>query len=217
MGKQHFTSKTVDDTALIKTDPLLKPYRAQLRERFAHYQRFKAEIEKTGGILGEISQGHQYFGFNRGENVGETGVWYREWAPGAHTLALIGDFNGWDRGANPMSIDDWGVWHLFLSDRDYADRLTHESRVKVHVVSELGGLDRIPAYIQRVVQEGDTDFTGQYWAPPSRISGNIARLALMSTPKACESTRHTLVWHRKRKRSEPSMSLRKTCYPELLI
>ena len=24
-----------------------------------------------------------------------------------------------------------------------------------------------PAYIQRVVQEGDADFTGQYWAPPS--------------------------------------------------
>lgn len=167
MGKQHFTSRAIDGTTLIKTDSLLKPYRAQLRERFAHYQRFKAEIEKTGGILGEISQGHQYFGFNRGENAGETGVWYREWAPGAHTLALIGDFNGWDRGANPMSIDDWGVWHLFLSDRDYADRLTHESRVKVHVVSELGGLDRIPAYIQRVVQEGDADFTGQYWAPPS--------------------------------------------------
>ena len=41
----------------------------------------------------------------------------------------------------------------FLPDRDYADQLTHGSRVKVHVVSELGGLDRIPAYIQRVVQE----------------------------------------------------------------
>ena len=48
---------------------------------------------------------------------------------------------------------------------------THGSRVKVHVVSRdevtstLRGLDRIPAYIQRVVQEGDADFAGQYWAP----------------------------------------------------
>ena len=151
---------------LIKTDPSLKPYAAQLRERFAHYQRFKSEIEKTGGILGEISQGHRYFGFNRGENDGETGVWYREWAPGAHALVLIGDFNGWDRSAHLMSVDDRGIWHIFLPDRDYADRLTHGSRVKVHVVSELGGLDRIPAYIQRVVQEGDADFTGQYWASP---------------------------------------------------
>ncbi len=165
MEKRLSTGKRVDGTALIKTDSLLKPYAAQLRERFAHYRRFKAEVEETGGVLGEISQGHRYFGFNRVEHEGEIGVWYREWAPGAHALALIGDFNGWDRGANPMFMDDWGVWHLFLPDKDYADRLTHESRVKVHVVSDLGGLDRIPAYIQRVVQEGDADFTGQYWAP----------------------------------------------------
>ena len=161
----------IDGTTLIDTDPLLKPYRTQLRERFAHYQRFKAEIEKMGGVLGEISQGHRYFGFNRGEHAGETGIWYREWAPGAETLALIGDFNDWSRDANPMSADDWGVWHLFLPDKDFADRFTHGSFVKVHVVSKgegtpsQRGLDRIPAYIQRVVQEGDADFTGQYWAP----------------------------------------------------
>ena len=165
MRKQDLTKNRTDGTGLIKTDPLLKPYAAQLRERFAHYQHFKAGIEKTGGVLGEISQGHQYFGFNRGEHEGETGVWYREWAPGAERLALIGDFNDWSRDANPMSVDDWGVWHIFLPDNAYADRFTHGSRVKVHVVSELGGLDRIPAYIQRVVQEGDANFTGQYWAP----------------------------------------------------
>ena len=170
--KRHSTRNMADGTALINTDPLLKPYAAQLRERFVHYQHFKTEIEKTGGLLGEISQGHRYFGFNRGEHEGETGVWYREWAPGAEALSLIGDFNDWSRDANPMSVDDWGVWHLFLPDTDYADRFTHGSPVKVHVVSSgeatspIRGLDRIPAYIQRVVQEGDADFTGQYWAPP---------------------------------------------------
>lgn len=166
MGKQRSKDRQVDGTALIKRDPLLKPYIEQLRQRFAHYQRLRRKIEETGGLLGEISQGHYYFGFNRGENDGENGVWYREWAPNAQALSLIGDFNGWDRAANPMSIDEWGVWRLFLPDRDYANRFTHESRVKVHVVSELGGLDRIPAYVQRVIQEGDADFNGQYWAPP---------------------------------------------------
>ena len=166
MGKRTLKDSRHNSAALIKRDPLLKPYRSQLRERFAHYQRFKAEIEKTGGVLGEISQGHYYFGFNRGENNGETGVWYREWAPNAHALSLIGDFNGWDRAANPMSVDEWGTWHLFLPDRNYANRFIHESRVKVHVVSEIGGLDRIPAYIQRVIQDSNADFRGQYWAPP---------------------------------------------------
>ena len=165
MRKRFSKSSNTDGTALIKRDPLLKPYAAQLRERFVHYQGFREAIEKTGGVLGEISQGHHYFGFNRGENDGETGVWYREWAPNAHALSLIGDFNGWDRGANSMSRDEWGVWHLFLPDKDYADRLTHGSRIKVHVASALGGLDRIPAYIQRVIQEVDADFSGQYWTP----------------------------------------------------
>lgn len=166
MGNQRSKGRQPDGTALIKRDPLLKPYRAQLRERFGHYQRFRAEIEKTGGLLGEISQGHRYFGFNRGENDGESGIWYREWAPSAEALSLIGDFNGWDRAANRMSVDEWGIWSLFLADKYYADRLIHGSEIKVHVLSALGGLDRIPAYIQRVVQEGDADFSGQYWAPP---------------------------------------------------
>ena len=66
MGKQRAKDRQPDGTALIKRDPLLKPYRTQLRERFAHYQRLRTKIEETGGVLGEISQGHHYFGFNRG-------------------------------------------------------------------------------------------------------------------------------------------------------
>ncbi len=166
MGKQPPKIRELDHTALIQQDPLLKPYTAQLRQRFAHYQRFKTEIENTEGLLGKISQGHRYFGLNSGENNGETGIWYREWAPNAQALSLIGDFNGWDRTANPMSVDEWGIWHLFLPDRKYANRLIHGSKIKVHVVSALGARDRLPAYIQRVIQEDCTNFTGQYWAPP---------------------------------------------------
>lgn len=148
--------------ALIKLDPLLKPYATQLCQRYARYLQRKSEIEDAdlqggGGLLGQISQGHRYFGFN----PCGTGICYREWAPAAHALSLIGDFNGWDRGAHPMTRDEWGVWHIFLPDG-----LPHGSRLKVHVVSELGPRDRIPAYIQRVVQEQDGAFVGQYWHPP---------------------------------------------------
>lgn len=159
--------KQPDGTSLTQLDPQLKPFVPQLRERYSYYQKTKTQIENYGGILGEISLGHKYFGFNRGEMLGETGVWYREWAPGAESLSLIGDFNDWNREANKMCVDDWGIWCIFLSDKEYSDRLTHGSRVKVHVVSELGGHDRIPAYIQRVIQESETSFTGQYWSPPT--------------------------------------------------
>ncbi len=128
----------------------------------------RSQIAPDGDLLGPISQGHHYFGLNGGERKGESGVWYREWAPGANYLGLIGDFNGWDRGANPLGRDEWGVWSIFLPDSEYANRLTHGSRIKVHVGSPEGGMDRIPAYIRRVVQEDAAGhFTGQFWNPPS--------------------------------------------------
>src|SRR5205085_5488529 len=127
----------------------LEPYAHQLRDRHAHYQWERSRIDESGDILGPVSQGHHYFGFNRGKQGKKSGVWYREWAPGARELRLIGEFNNWDRGSCPMTRDEYGVWSVFLPDEQWADRLVHGSRVKVHVISDSGGMDRIPANIRR--------------------------------------------------------------------
>lgn len=167
--KDKYKAQTWNDgTGLIKLDPWLAPYSDKLQERFVHYQRLRERIDgkDRGGLMGKISLGHRYFGFNCGEMDGQSGVWYREWAPGADYLALIGDFNDWNRDAHPLVRNNRGVWKIFLPDSHYGDRLTHESRVKVHVGSSDGGRDRIPAYIRRVVQEyGTPNFSGQYWNP----------------------------------------------------
>ena len=157
-----------DGTALIRNDPWLEPYAQRLADRQAHYHAALRRFEATGGLLGDISRGHQYFGLNRGEFHGKGGVWYREWAPAALQLRVIGDFNDWNRWANPMVRDQFGVWGLFLPDDKFAGRLVHGSRVKVHVVGEDGGgTDRIPAYIRRAVQDERTgDWAGIFWDPP---------------------------------------------------
>src|SRR2546421_3852679 len=143
-----------DGTALIDLDPWLEPFAEQLRRRYAYYKKVRGKFDSTGGLLGQVSQGHKYFGFNRGELWGKPGVWYREWAPAALQLRLIGDFNKWDRFGHPMVSDEYGVWSLFLPDDKYRDKLTHGSLVKVHVVTEKSGtMDRIPAYIRRVVPD----------------------------------------------------------------
>src|SRR5947208_16748150 len=105
-----------DGTGLIALDPWLAPYTDRLRDRHAHYWWMRSQIEMDGGLLGPISLGHQIFGLNRAVHEGEPGVWYREWAPAAEALSLIGDFNGWDRGANPLQRGEWGVWYTFLPD-----------------------------------------------------------------------------------------------------
>ena len=176
-------SRQSDGTALIAGDPWLEPFAEKLRARHAHYRKALAQFQPHGGILGQVSQGHRYFGFNRGELWGNPGVWYREWAPAALQLRLIGDFNGWDRFATPLVRDSFGVWSIFLPDDKYAGKLVHGSRVKVHVVTETTKMDRIPAYIRRVLQEeGSQQFVGIYWEPPEPFAWKHP------TPKASNQT-----------------------------
>ena len=152
--------------AQIARDPYLAPYRSEIEHRIRAFQAAVDSYE--GGLQGTISRGHHYFGLNRGSKDGRPGVWYREWAPAAGALSLVGEFNGWDREANPMSRDQWGVWHLFLPDTEYAGRLTHGSLIKVRVSAANGENDRIPAYARRVVQDPETHhFTAQHWEPPA--------------------------------------------------
>ncbi|MEW6250285.1 MAG: hypothetical protein AB1716_06540, partial [Planctomycetota bacterium] len=166
-------SDTRRELGLVRLDPWLKPWEPVLRARLEHCQRTHARIVACASSLEHFALAHRYFGFNRGEQDGRPGVWYREWAPHAIALTLIGDFNDWDRMADPLhpvKDADWGpgagVWERFLPDDQYADRLVHGSRVKVHVHSAAGPRDRIPAYIRRVVEEPETHhFVGQYWAP----------------------------------------------------
>ena len=155
-------STTLGAEAQIKHDPHLAPYRSAIEGRLAHFEHLRSSF--PGGLQGEISLGHQYFGLNRGVRDGIPGLWYREWAPAASSLSLIGEFNGWDRDANPMTRDKWGIWHLFLPDDVYATRFVHGSLHKVHVRAANGGRDRIPAYARRVVQDPETQhFMAQYW------------------------------------------------------
>jgi 1,4-alpha-glucan branching enzyme len=160
-----------DGTGLIASDPWLAPHADALRRRFAHFHALLERVADSEGLTGEVSLGHEFFGFNRGELDEEPGVWYREWAPAAKALLLTGDFNHWDRGSHPLERDDFGVWSIFLPDREYAGRFVHGGLVKVHVVTDFDALDRIPAYIRRAVQDPNSKaFAGQYWNPPAAFA-----------------------------------------------
>src|SRR4029079_18234241 len=133
-------------TGLIQSDPWLQPFEGALRQRYARYHRRLDDIVAGGGSIEAFSLVHEYFGCNRGERDGVPGIWYREWAPAAEGLYLVGDFNSWDRRHHPLTRDEFGVWSIFLPADPYDHRLLHKSRIKVHVVSSLGPMDRIPAY-----------------------------------------------------------------------
>ncbi|MFQ5489922.1 MAG: alpha amylase C-terminal domain-containing protein [Phycisphaerae bacterium] len=149
----------IDGTGLIALDPWLEPYADALRRRYSRYLDTLKRIE--------LSRRHEYLGLNRGLCDGKAGLWYREWAPAAEAVFLIGDFNGWDRTAHPLTRDDGGVWSIFLPDDDSMRQPAHGSHVKVHVVSAIGPKDRNPAYCRRAVQDPDTlIYCAQHWDPP---------------------------------------------------
>ena len=132
---------------LLKNDPQLLPFRADIALRMENYKRTKAALLAPGQTLADFANGHLYFGFHRTR----TGWVYREWAPAAQQLYLTGDFCNWEEKAYPMDRKENGVFELHLPDI-----LTPGSRVKTLVLSGDRLLERIPLYARRVVQDPNT-------------------------------------------------------------
>jgi 1,4-alpha-glucan branching enzyme len=150
--------------ALVKKDPWLEPVAEGVWMRQERYRQRLSQIENDFGSLLKFADGYKHFGINYDNK--RKGWIYREWAPGAFALQLIGDFNNWDYGSHPMQKNPFGIWEIFLPEKEYKNSFTHGSKVKVLVDGANGRYERIPAYIRRVVQdEGSKDFAGQVWLP----------------------------------------------------
>ena len=165
--------------AIVEQDDWLKPVEGAMTERYAHFCRRLSGIERTAGSLVDYANGYLYFGFQY--DPVRRGWWFREWLPGAIDVYLFGDFNGWQCTELPLRRGAGGVWSIFLPDESFAGRLVHGSRVKILVHGRNGWLERIPAYIRRVVQdEQSKDFSGQLWAPAEPFDWNGDRFDISS-------------------------------------
>ncbi|GAC1567475.1 MAG: 1,4-alpha-glucan branching enzyme [Ktedonobacteraceae bacterium] len=89
-----------DSAPMIEQDipSILSDYDLYLFGQGKHYQIY----EKMGAHLRTVN--------------GVSGVNFAVWAPNALNVSVIGDFNGWNRGANPMHRrhNDLGVWECFV-------------------------------------------------------------------------------------------------------
>ncbi len=149
---------------IVKHFSWLEPVAQAGQERYDRYLQRRDDIVRRYGSVANFATAHKFFGFNYDKM--RRGWWYREFAPAASYLALTGDFNGWQRYANPLENVGNGIWELFLPDSQYSDKLIHGSLLKVVVQSSLGEMERIPTYIRRAVQNPvNHDFTGQFWNP----------------------------------------------------
>ena len=145
---------------IIENDPWLSPYQAAIEGRHDHA--LWRESELTGGkmSLKDFASGYLYYGLQRTDS----GWVFREWAPNATEIFLIGDFSGWEEQERfrLKRISDSGDWELRIP----LGMIGHGQHYKMRVKWNGGQGDRIPAWCRRVVQDDQSKiFSAQVWDP----------------------------------------------------
>ncbi len=83
---------------------------------------FKKYIPETDIYLfntGEAQTAYNLFGCHYVEKKGAHR--FCLWAPGARSVSIVGDFNGWDEEANRMELYKHGVWAAFVAGLKVGD------------------------------------------------------------------------------------------------
>ena len=63
---------------------------------------------------GTNRKAYEFLGLHKITVEGQEGMVFRVWAPDAKSVAVVGDFNGWNDTANPMEKISDGVWEAFI-------------------------------------------------------------------------------------------------------
>ncbi len=145
---------------LIKNDPWLEPYSEAINGRHQHAIDKEAELTNQGKkTLADFATGYLYFGLHQTAE----GWVFREWAPNATQIFLIGTFNDWkEEKKYSLKRKANGNWEIKLP----ANAMAHGDLYKLKVYWDGGCGERIPAWATRVVQDDQTKiFSAQVWAP----------------------------------------------------
>lgn len=154
---------------IYETDPYLAPYKEAIEKR---HERILEERDKIAlnGSLADGLNNHLYYGLHRDAD----GSWvFREWAPNASRIYLIGEFNNWRRTAayslHPIGGGNWEIRLPVMF-------LHHQELYKLFIEWPGGGGERIPSYVRRVVQDPVTKvFCAQVWEPDEQYQWKSAR------------------------------------------
>jgi len=169
--------KTIEKIGLVKNDSWLEPYEAAIVGRHEHALYKLNELTNNGKqSLSDFASGYLYFGLHRTDK----GWVFREWAPNATAIYLVGDFNSWTELA-PYQLKPKknGVWEINLPFR----AMKHGDLYKLHIHWNGGEGERIPAWTNRVVQDDVTKiFSAQVWAPEEQYQWKVKKFKPNTSP-----------------------------------
>ena len=146
---------------IVAHDNYLEPYEGAIRGRHDHAVWKIGQLTQNGKqSLSDFASGYDYYGLHK-----VRGGWvFREWAPNATDIYLVGDFNDWKEKEDYRCkrVKGTGNWELKLPTK----AMKHGDLFKMHVKWNGGEGERIPAWATRVVQDDKTKiFSAQVWAP----------------------------------------------------
>jgi len=144
---------------LIQDDAYLKPFRATIDHRINKIQAKEKELIAENGKLTNFADGFLYYGLHRTKNV-----WiFREYAPNATRIYLIGEFNQWKEDDNYLlKAIEHGNWEISLAEHQIA----HGQHYKLSIHWDGGHAFRIPSYCNRAIQDENSKvFNAQAWCP----------------------------------------------------
>ena len=141
------------------TDPWLEPYKQAIDARHKRIEETNSYIKGSNRRIYDSVNNHLYYGLHK-EDV----CWaFREWAPNANRIYVIGDFNNWRKSPEyEMKPIGGGNWELLLP----LDEVHHGDKFKWFVEWPGGAGERLPAYAFRCVQDPETKvFCAEVWSP----------------------------------------------------
>jgi 1,4-alpha-glucan branching enzyme len=171
----------MNELALIKNDAWLEPYKHVIIRRHERALIAAHELSYGHASLADAANGYLYYGLHRIP----TGWIFREWAPDASAIYLLGPFNNW-RKADKYALRPTsnGNWELHLP----AKTLAHGTLYKLLVEWESGSGLRLPSYTTRAVQDENTKlFAAQVWHPAKPYQWKHPRPAKVQHPLIYEA------------------------------
>ena len=144
---------------LVEEDKLLKPFAGIIEKRHQQVLAMEREFTYRTTRLSDSCNSYLYYGLHRTNE----GWVFREWAPNATAIYLLGEFNDWRKHPDYAltKVGD-GNWEIKLP----LEALVHEMLYRLLVEWNGGSGERLPSHVRRVIQDEYTKiYSAQVWDP----------------------------------------------------
>ena len=144
---------------LVEEDKLLKPFAGIIEKRHQQVLAMEREFTYRTTRLSDSCNSYLYYGVHRTNK----GWVFREGAPNATAIYLLGEFNDWRKHPDYAltKVGD-GNWEIKLP----SGALAHEMLYRLLVEWNGGSGERLPSHVRRMIQDEYTKiYSAQVWDP----------------------------------------------------